>query len=335
MAGILSDDPGGKQQGRVGFRAVKRPSWARFVAPLALAALTPTLLAVATACKGKAGSSGAAPSVAAPVAAAPAPKTVRLVLLPAAIGEKRKAERKGALTLSVEFWQENEKLGTNESSRNEEYERTSEVLGLVGGAPAKEKVHYERYRLHEAAADKPALDDSSVEGKTYLLDATDGKLRAEGEGGKSVSAAEMDRLRKLHAELGKEDPIVAAIGGAPITVGKPLTMREELLRALVTTEAGELKSGRIWLDDLRTEAGRDIAVFKWTADTQSKESNGLSVAWHMSGSVTVGVSPATTLATTLTGSMDVSGESMQRGARVTLAGAGTVKDESSLTVSRP
>jgi hypothetical protein len=251
------------------------------------------------------------------------------------VGEKRQVKRQSVLTLSVEFWQDNEKLGTNDSTRTEEYERDSEVQGLVGGAPAKEKVRYARYRFHEASADKQAADDTALEGKSYLLDATDGKLRAEAVDAKAVSREEMDKLRKLHADLGKDDPVLGVIGDAPITVGKPLSMREDLLRALLTAESGELKAGRIWLEEIRTENGRDVALFKWTADTQSHQDNGLEIAWHMSGSVTAAISPAATLATTLTGSLDVSGETMQHGSRVTMAGAGTIKDLSSLGVSRP
>lgn len=306
---------------------MKSLTWARFVAC--------AVIVVAPGCKGNEGPAATKTNVAPSASAAPAPETARLVRSPAVVGEKRRMVRKGELTLGVEFWQEGEKLGTQDSARSEEYDRTSEVLGLVGGAPAKEKVHYDRYRLHEAPAGKPAVDDSSVEGKSYVLDATDGKLRAEGEGKKAVSPPEVDRLRKLHGDLGKDDPIVAAIGDAPFTVGSPLSMRVELLHALVTSESGQLKSGRIWLDAIREENGRRVALFKWTADTKSQEDNGLTIDWHMSGTVTVGVSPAVTLGTTMNASLDASGETTQRGGRVTMAGAGTMKDQMTLTVTRP
>jgi hypothetical protein len=78
-----------------------------------------------------------------------------------------------------------------------------------------------------------------------------------------------------------------------------------------------------------------VALFKWTADTKSQQDNGLTIDWHMSGTVTVGVSPAVTLATTMKASLDASGETIQRGARVTMAGAGAMKDETTLVVTRP
>ena len=40
------------------------------------------------------------------------------------------------MKLAVEFWQDGRKLGSNDSTRVEEYTRTVEVLGLVGAAPA-------------------------------------------------------------------------------------------------------------------------------------------------------------------------------------------------------
>ncbi len=286
-------------------------------------------------CKG--GKEQAAPAVSAAPAASTVPtaRTVRLEQRAARVGEKRHATRTSSMTLGVEFWQESEKLGTNDSSRKETFDRTLEVQGLVGGAPAKALVHYEHYRSEENNAAKPAVDSSVLEGKTYALDATDGKLQIHGDGGKAVSREESDALRKLHTDLGKDDPVVTTIGDAPLTVGQPLSMRKELLRALLTTESGELKSGRIWLDEVRTEAGREVAVFKWTADTHSQGDNGLEITWHMSGSAVVALAPAVTLSTSLTGSLDVSGETMQRGARVTMAGAGTIKDETTVSITQP
>jgi hypothetical protein len=55
----------------------------------------------------------------------------------------------------------------------------------------------------------------------------------------------------------------------------------------------------------------------------------------MSGEAQVALSPAVTLSASLKGSLDVSGETTQRGGRVNLAGAGSISDESTLTVTRP
>ncbi len=289
----------------------------------------------AAACKGgREQEKPAASAVPAP-SAAPAAKTVRFVREPATVGEKRHATRASTLKLSVEFWQEGEKLGTSDSLRKESFDRTLTVLGLVGDAPAKASVHYDRYHWEENVPGKPANENSLLEGKTYSLDATDGALQLSTAGGKPVAPEEADQLRKLHTGLGKDDPVVAVIGDTSLSVGQPLTMGRELLRALLNSETGKLNSGRIWLEEVRSVDGRDAAVFKWTADTQSEGENGLQIGWHMSGTTIVAVAPAMTLSTSMKGSLDVSGETHQRGARVTLAGAGAVEDESALTVTAP
>ena len=235
--------------------------------------------------------------------------------------------------MSIEFWQEGEKLGTNESTRKESFDRTLVVQGLVGGAPAKGSVHYDKYRWEENVPGKPAVDSSLLQGKTYALDAADGKLQVSSDGGKAVSPEEAAQLRKLHTDLGKDDPIVATIGDATLTVGQPLAMGRDLLRAVLTSESGTLKAGRIWLEDVRPIDGRDTMVLKWTADTQSEGENGLQITWHVSGTALVGISPAMTLSMSTKGSLDVSGETTQRGARVTLAGAGSMEDESKVAVT--
>jgi hypothetical protein len=290
---------------------------------------------VVAGCKGSPEASKAAASAAPSASAAPPARTVRLEHQAATIGEKRHTMHTTELTLSVEFWQESEKLGTADSHRKETYDRTLQVLGLVGDEPAKAHVHYDHYESHETAPNKPAVDSKALDGKSYVLDAADGTLQIEGDGGKAVTREETDALRKLHADLGKDDPVVASIGDAPITLGKPLSMRKELLRALLTSESGELKSGRIWLEQVKTEGGREVAVFEWTADTHSQEDNGLEITWHMSGDAVIALAPAVTLSTSLKGSLDVSGTTYQHGARVTLAGAGSIADEGTTAIAPP
>jgi hypothetical protein len=276
-----------------------------------------------------------AASAASAASIAPAPKTVRLVRGAATVGEKRHMTRNSALSLSVEFWQEGEKLGTSDSTRKESYDRTLQVRSLVGDDPAKVSVHYDKHAWHEDASGKPAVDSSVLQGKTYELDVTDGKLKISSPDGKAVSPDEAAQLRKLHSDLGKDDPVVAAIGDAPLTVGQPLSMGRELLRAVLTSESGKLKEGRIWFEEVRSVGGRDAIVLKWKADTQSEGENGLQITWHVNGTAVVAISPAMTLRTSIKGALDVGGETTQRGARVTLAGAGTMEDESTLAVTAP
>ncbi|HVU04239.1 MAG TPA: hypothetical protein VHE30_20920 [Polyangiaceae bacterium] len=287
-----------------------------------------TVLALgATACKKEASpASSATPS---PSATAPEsePKTITLQPLPSRIGAREKNTRKTRLSLEVEFWQDGEKLGSNASVRSEEYEREKEVLGLVGGAPAKIKVRYDHYRLVEQSPDKPKVDSNLLEGHTYVVDATDAPPKITTDKGKPVGPEEADTLIKLHGDLAQDDPIASAIGTAPIPVGKTVPLRQVLFRALLAAGNGEFKSGTVVLDALRPEGNRDAAVFVWKGEMKSEEDNGLEMAWHLKGEAVVGISPAVTLRTKIDGALDVTGHTKRNGGRVDLQGNGTFQDE--------
>jgi hypothetical protein len=235
------------------------------------------------------------------------------------------------MKLAVEFWQDGRKLGSNDSTRVEEYTRTVEVLGLVGAAPAKIRARYEQYHLKETHPDKPTVDQSPLSGRVYLLNAVEGAIEVLGDHGKPVTPAEQDTLKKLHGDLGQDDPLVTELGPRPIPVGKSVPMREGLFRALVSTGNSEFKSGTVVLSGTRSEDGRPVAIFDWSAEMSSSEENGLEITWHLKGQAIVGLSPAVTLRATVDAALDVSGHTVQNGAPVDLAGDGSFKDELTVT----
>jgi hypothetical protein len=280
---------------------------------------------------GKGDDSKAAASASSVPAPPAAPTTVRLSPQRSAVGEKTRSTRESALQMSVEFWQENEKLGSNDSSRKEEYTRTVEVLGLLGAVPAKVRVRYDHYHLVEVHPDKPVRDDTSLEGKTYVLDATEGKLVVGTPDGRKPPAEEASVLETLHGELGQDDPIVAALGADPIPVGEQRSMKDKLFRAFLSSTSGEYKAGACTLKGTRVEAGRDAAVFEWVAQLHTQEDNGLEVTWNIKGEAVVAIAPAVTLKSSISAALDLSGHTKQNGAIVQLVGAGSMKDDRRLT----
>ena len=266
-----------------------------------------------------------------PSARAPSEKKIRLVELPARVGDKARVSRSTEMKMSVEYWQEGEKFGTQESVRSEEYVREMEVLGLVGGAPAKERVRYERYRFKEAKPDAPPQEDNVLEGRAYLVDAHDREIRATTADGKALPAEELERVQRVHPELAVEDKIVADLKDKTIAVGAHASMREALFRALVTSVPGDFKNGTITLSGTRTEAGVEAAVFDWTAEMQTHEQNDMETTWHIKGQVVIGVAPARTLKATLSADVDVGGHTRRNGARIDIEGTGAMRDERTFT----
>jgi hypothetical protein len=231
------------------------------------------------------------------------------------------------MKLAVEFWQDGEKIGANESTRSEEYTRAATVLALVGRAPAKIRVRYEQYHLDEVHPDKAPIDQSNLAGRTYVVDVTLGAIQVQSDHGPQVTSEEKDTLEKLHGDLGQEDPIVVALGPRAIPIGRPLQMSEPLFLALVNSGNGEFKAGTIVLSQVRPEGGKNTAIFDWSAEMKTQEDNGLEITWHLKGQAIVGVAPALTLRTTVDGVLDVTGHTLQHGAKVDIVGDGSFKDE--------
>jgi hypothetical protein len=233
--------------------------------------------------------------------------------------------------MNLEFWQEGAKIGSNDSSRKEEYTRATEVLGLVGAVPAKVRVRYEHYHLSEVHPDKPPRDEKVLEGKTYVLDATEGQLVALGADGKKPPADELAALTPLHADLGEDDPLVAALGTQPIPVGERRPMRDKLFRAFLSSTSGEYKAGACTLTGTRVENGREAAVFEWLAELHTQEDNGLEVTWRLEGQALVAIAPAATIKSSVSATLELSGRTKQNGVVVQIIGAGSMKDERRVT----
>lgn len=266
-----------------------------------------------------------------PSAAAPEAKTVRIDAAPERVGDKARVSRTTRMRMSVEFWQDGEKFGAQESTRSEEYTREVETLALVGGVSAKEKAHYEHYRFKEAKPDEPAHEDNSLEGQTYIVDGRDRETKATFADGKPVAPEELERLERVHADLGTEDNIVSELKGKTIAVGDHSAMRESLFKALVATAPGEFKSGTIKLVGTRREAGAEAAVFDWSAEMQTEEENGMETTWHIKGEAVVRLSPGRTLHATMSAEVDVGGHTRRDGKRIDLEGSGSMSDERTYT----
>ena len=331
MRGNLRDGSGAAQQGRVAFAAVPRRA-AHGTLPL-LAGVFLLAGVCSGGCERRVEPTrgvGPPPTPSA-VTASTDPRKVALRALPARVGDRIRIVRKSSLRMGVELWRDGVKLGGNESGRSEAFARTMEVLGLVGGAPSRVSAHYDRYHLEEKPWDKPARVDGSLEGHTYWLDATEGKLTVAAEKGLPAPAGEAQLLQALHGDLGRDDALLTALGDRPIAVGKPVTLREALFRAFSGSGTGDLKDGTAVLSGVTVQAGQEAAVFEWKASVHSQEENGLEVDWSFHGKAVVRVAPAELLESSTEATLDLKGRTRQGADWVELQGAGSLQDDRSVT----
>jgi hypothetical protein len=273
-----------------------------------------------------------APSAQQKSPSAPAVALVRLRPVPAKVGGQFREERTSAFSLAVEFWQDDRKVGSNESYRSEEYVRRSQVLALVGGAPAKLRVTYDKFRLDETPATGAPRHLTSLEAKSFVVDAADGQLKVSRDDGKAVSPVSPEdekELKRLHPRAGEADPVVAALGERPMKVGASGKMNKVLLSALLDAGAGDLQDGSFTLTASRVENGREVALFDCRATTTTEESGGLEVTSHLEIQAMIAVEPAQTLSVVIKSTLEATGKARNPRGYIDLKGSGWTKEQRS------
>lgn len=242
-------------------------------------------------------------------------------------GREQRITRKSKLQLAVEFWSEQERWGTNEQRREEEYIIHEKLLKRLGRAAGKVKATYEDYRLLQDEADAPEREDAHLEGRTYIVDRTQGELTVTTEKGEPVSEAEEQNIRIHYAKLGEMDPVVEALGTKPIRVDKQFPLRIKLYEALLAGSQGDYKGGRIEVTGVRTEAGRKVAALRWNAKFERDEGNGMKSIWDVQGKTDVVVAPAQVITQKMDGVITVEGRTKKEGTWLRIAGDGTMSDD--------
>jgi hypothetical protein len=97
------------------------------------------------------------------------------------------------------------------------------ILAVSGTAVTREKVEYLEGRSEQRLGDRVQDVPSPLVGKTYVLEARQGSLRATGADGAPVSDYESERLAQNHPNLGRPSGFIAILPDRPLTVGERLT----------------------------------------------------------------------------------------------------------------
>lgn len=139
--------------------------------------------------------------------ATPAPATTTLFTKAAPIvGAKR--QESSELTMTVAMTVDG---GRSNVSVSEAVKRTEEVLAVSGDAVTKAKVTFDSVQSTQPAA---------LAGKTFVVEAKDGKLDVRDVHGKPASPAEAKEVEKHLKGLGKPDPMLAALPANGVVAGQ-------------------------------------------------------------------------------------------------------------------
>lgn len=188
--------------------------------------------------------------------------------------------------------------------------QTVEVLEINDRAPTKIRVTYEEKteRAKEDGEDKVQV--SPLTGRTYVVEAVDGRVVVTGEG--PLSAVEETRVVKDYRRLGQPDPFVSAIPARELKAGEEVpelaaTLAQELSRAsagpdsappqveLASVKVKELTEDRVVFDVVLTFIqiqGPLSAKAELTGTVSVFRDDGWPAKMALEGPLTFGPTPA-------------------------------------------
>jgi hypothetical protein len=212
-------------------------------------------------------------SAAAPAAQANAITfTVKAPSIGDKVEENETADMKIALTVQMAGQNKNADIHETETMK-----KRMEVLAVSGKAITKAKITYVEKTKVKTEGGKERKPPIPIAGKTYLVEAKDGKLVITDPQGKAVSRAEEEAVRKNNTSLGKPDPVLAGIPDKPVQVGEEVASLKKALEEFFKERGDgqdnpDVTDVKVTLEAIEGEGADKVGVFSLALTLSSQPS---------------------------------------------------------------
>lgn len=280
-------------------------------------------------CKKDVKPEGAAPPGSASAIAAASARTasatdrgaVTFTRKPPKVGVKREELSVMKMSFSMDVDPGNGKPIRQETSIAETNKKTQELLALDGEIPTKVKVTFDRDEEAMTEGGNERKTPSKIAGKTYVVEAKDGKIVVSDAAGKLAPKPEATRVDKHFKSLGKLDPLSSAIPKTPLEPGAKV---DSIAKSL----EGYLKQGSDGMNvsDVRVtfkERSGDDGVFD-LALKMGKEDETVSMSMDLDGEMRLSTSTGEPSKLALSGPITIAGKSDPKGTKMRISGTGTM-----------
>lgn len=268
-----------------------------------------------------AGAAGAAPSASAAAEVKgkeAASAEVTLQIKAPAVGAKRKVEESNEMTMQL-------KMGPKDLSivEKETVRRVEEVLAVTGNLVTKMKVTYEENSKESTEGTKTKKKPDTLAGKTFIVEAVQGKVNVTTGEGKPVMGPAKLTLLKEFKQFGQQDKVEAALPKRPLKIGEELPeLGAALGEQLKASMDDDGRSGTT-VDPPKVTLKRkegDLAVFGMTAVARSTKGMMKGLVVTTNGEIFVRIADGQTTKMTADGTMGLTPEEQAKSKGVTLTG---------------
>jgi hypothetical protein len=222
-----------------------------------------------------------------------------------AVGDKRKVEETGEITMQMMMGKQEMKFTEKTAAK-----RTEEVLAVDGSTVTKLKVTYELNSKESIDDKKTRKTPDLLSGKTFILEAVKGQVTVTQEGGKPVVGPAKTALLKEFKTFGQPDKIQTAINGRKLKMNEPIP---ELSAAFDEQMKATMDDGRggLVMDSSRILLKRkdgDFAIFEAVVNAHLTKGMMRGVAFQTTSELAVHVTDARQIKTTTRGTIGLSPE---------------------------
>lgn len=268
-----------------------------------------------------AGAAGAAPSASAAQGEVKeaASSEVTLQIKAPAVGAKRKVEESNVLTMQI-------KMGPKDMSivEKETVRQIEEVLAVTGNLVTKMKVTYEENSEESTEGTKTKKKPDTLAGKTFIVEAVQGKVNVTtGEGKPVMGPAKLTLLKKFK-NFGQQDKIEAALPKRPLKIGEELPELGAALGEQLKASMDDDGRSGMTVDPPKVTLKRkegDLAVFGMTAVARSTKGMMKGLVVNTNGEIFVRIADGQTTKMTADGTLGLTPEEQAKSKGMTLTGA--------------
>jgi hypothetical protein len=231
-----------------------------------------------------ASTTGAPPAATASAAPAATGAGVTFTRKAPTVGTKREESGDMSMSMRIDVDPGNGKPQKTEMSMAESTKQSQELLAVSGDAPTKVKVTFTSIDAKMVEGGKENRRPTPLAGKTYVVEAKDGKIDVKDDKGKAVAAAETKEVSKHFKSLGKPDPVAAALPTTPLRPGEKVEALSRSLESYMQQDESGLKVSDVTVT-FREKLGDD-GVFDLTLK-MGKEEGPMSMTMDLKGEMRI------------------------------------------------
>ncbi|MBI5481576.1 MAG: hypothetical protein HY906_22155 [Deltaproteobacteria bacterium] len=239
-----------------------------------------------------------------------------------AVGDK--SEDKVGMTMAMETSVDVDGKGKPQKATMEKSEsetRQEEVLAVKGEAATKVKVTFVEKTVTVKEEGKERKRPSPVAGKTYVVEAKDGKLVVLLDGDRPAPPMQAKVVKEAYETLGKVDPLYAGVPGRPLKPGDKVEELAKAMKEIMLTRAKEMEVSSVNVVFKGVKDGEGVFEVEVALAAVEKP---MRFDMKLKGEARVSLTTGQPISTNLKGPMSV-GSTEGEGARMKISGTGSVE----------